>query len=1038
MVPSPAFKSARLWPHLLVFAPGLYLFQAFHFGPTWSMRVLLGVTVVWWSLVLLLDRPLRRDLHKAMPALSPGRVLLAAAVAPSLALALWMPAPLAPSQAVLAAWGAVAGLLLRRPFFGIMRRHRPVHHLDRCLLLLAVGLFLISPYATPRLVGSGDAQHYARQLADFVEQLRQGEFPIFVGQSRFAFGGDIHPLRLAPYFQYAGGALDILTGRSLDAIALQNLLIVLSFLAALAGSYASLLAIAGRDRHWACVWLAVLFASSPGVLALLYSGDMIASWMTLPWLPLLFHGWVRAWRDPDDSTGLVLQAAALALMWLAHAPIALWASILTVLSETVRWAMRPAGWRGASRRLGAAALGGLLCHYVFVSVATLRVPDNPYLAYAMTHGLVMDILREGWTGFLRTVTGHPDHLLQDLHLSPGLWLAAIMGALALGTKASRRIGVIMLLALALCTVLLVPIQGVTDRFWNNLPGFVLTVTEKWPMQRFYPIMSALAVTLAALGLTHPWFARRNVHRAALAMLAVAALWSVSEARKFVRHGTEVTHSVDRSRRYLLPENNRLSKYSYEMWGRLPPHFSFGHMSPAMQVRLLDDSAQQTLESNGAYVLRHAPPPPANPPHRFVPNATGGTFVPALTLAPGESVQARFNFHETDPRGTLVVKGRRVHRVYELPSSGSESAFGAGPGQGKAITLVNYGHEPEEIEISFLRAAPPGVQTRFADLDVIPYNPAELPIRIDRMIPFELTVRVGQEKWLKTPKLLVPGYEAAIDGQPVPVARAPDGLLMLPVTPGRHQVSLRYTGPTVLRWAFWLNFTALAAAAAAILVQLAGPAWRGVRLRLPQPGPKLERLGGALAALAFAAGGWALYHHAQPPPPRALDPGHVRLTVQLPVGKHEVYEPLLTLTDHAGNTTTLVVFYENDRAIRIGCRKNGVLKILTDSLEASYFLPQDIDVLVGPLLRERDRGKFADLSDDAWAELGRKIQVRFNQTLAWETDLLHQSGPDFQYAIGSAAADRGANLQDFRGRFVEVAGLPKVSSGGGDPAAAAQQ
>ena len=85
----------------------------------------------------------------------------------------------------------------------------------RVTLLGLVAAWLLHPFATNRQIGAGDALWYANMLADFCLQWRGGVFPVFAGQTEFAFNGAVYPLRVAPLYQHLGGVLDLLTGRQL-------------------------------------------------------------------------------------------------------------------------------------------------------------------------------------------------------------------------------------------------------------------------------------------------------------------------------------------------------------------------------------------------------------------------------------------------------------------------------------------------------------------------------------------------------------------------------------------------------------------------------------------------------------------------------------------------------------------------------------------------------------------------------------------------------------------------------------------------------
>lgn len=94
-----------------------------------------------------------------------------------------------------------------------------------------------------------------------------------------------------------------------------------------------------------------------------------------------------------------------------------------------------------------------------------------------------------------------------------------------------------------------------------------------------------------------------------------------------------------------------------------------------------------------------------------------------------------------------------------------------------------------------------------------------------------------------------------------------------------------------------------------------------------------------------------------------------------------------------------MFYESDRFVRIGCRKDGTLKVLTEALPVSYFVSHEIEIVVGALLTEADRVGELALADEAWQELRRSIRVSFNGHPVWQTDATHQAMSGFRFMVG---------------------------------------
>ena len=229
----------------------------------------------------------------------------------------------------LAATTALALFVLRIAYFAFRTRHfdQPME-MARWLILAGGATALFLPYYHNGRVGTGDAQWYTGMLADFVTQLRAGVFPAWVGQSEYAFNGAVSPLRFAPWFQYAGGLLDIATWHALDFTGLKNALLAVNGLAGGFAAYFCLRDVLHRRPGLACV-LSLLYLSSPGVLTPLVVGDQYMTFMATPFIPIVLNGLWRLWTC-DDFSGPRRLAVGLAGVWLSHAPIALWCTLLAV------------------------------------------------------------------------------------------------------------------------------------------------------------------------------------------------------------------------------------------------------------------------------------------------------------------------------------------------------------------------------------------------------------------------------------------------------------------------------------------------------------------------------------------------------------------------------------------------------------------------------------------------------------------------------------------------------------------------------------
>lgn len=667
-------------------------------------------------------------------------------------------------------------------------------------LLLVTGCWLFHPFMTGRQIGAGDALWYANMLADFVTQWRAGIFPVFVGQTEFAFNGAVYPLRVAPLYQHLAGAIDLLTCRQLGFFALQHATVIVCGFAGLAISYLALIRLAPPQR-WAACGLSILYVSCPGVLGTIYTQDLYMTWMTVPFLPLAAYGLVRPFQN-DDLGSQVCLAAALAALWLGHSPIALWMTLITGTIQTVRLMVfhrHRAAWL---RALAGGLLFIALGLYPFVSVASLNTPG---VASTVTTGLaqqerITNVIREVFPAVIRPLSDHA-RSLADLQLGYGLWLVLFASLYA---ACRSPLGELRLL-LAACgglLVLLLPVPGLTDWLWAHLPGQIKRITFYWPMHRFYLILAALLATSGQLAFSH-WNIRRKSAANLLGGLMFAVVcWSLWESRQFIRAGIERTASAERSAQVMRPENRLLMNHAYGLFPALPAYFSNGVTDPRAEARLL---APDTLQ------LIPTPAQDAAIVGEFVGTVDDNPGVlrlrPTLQLKPGHRYALDFEFESHRFTGVLQLAGSTFFREYLLPQSGESRAFGTGPANTKTLPLWTSSSDPETISLCYIPTdgTKPAEFTAFARFRLREIDPQAGPVTVTSLLPFRATVHTGTTAWLETPRMFIPGYAATADGQPTEARRSPQGLVMVSAPPVTREFEIRYVGSAVLRATYWLSF-----------------------------------------------------------------------------------------------------------------------------------------------------------------------------------------------------------------------------------------
>jgi hypothetical protein len=258
--------------------------------------------------------------------------------------------------------------------WGVSAENAVAAELCRRLLVGAACTWAVLPFFTDLFLGGTDARWYSYMLADVMEQFRAGVFPVFVGQSEYAFNGAVHPVRSAPIHLWLGAFWDLATCRALSIPAVQHLTAITAAFVAGWGMYVSLRSLVGTSP-WSAALCAMVYILSPAILCPLYTSDMYMTFTAIAVFPFLAAANARAAREPSGSHFSVL-AATLALLWMCHPPSALLGTLATLVVQTVAWSTseRTVGSIVPSAAVGAISFAGLGAYY-FATMSEL--PPRP-------------------------------------------------------------------------------------------------------------------------------------------------------------------------------------------------------------------------------------------------------------------------------------------------------------------------------------------------------------------------------------------------------------------------------------------------------------------------------------------------------------------------------------------------------------------------------------------------------------------------------------------------------------------------------------
>jgi hypothetical protein len=907
--------------------------------------------------------------------------------------------------------------------------------------LLAVGLLAASPFLCRRLVGTGEGFNYSLSVADAVVQMRHGVVPPLVGQTEYAYNGRIHPLRNAPYLHYLAGAIDAATFHNLQFWELQNASLALSLVAAVFACYVGLRWATECPRPLA-FFLSASYGLSPALLCLTHSLNLFMTVHAAVFVPLAIAACVRGCRRPSLATDLWM-AAALALAWLAHPPVALWLTWGVMLVRVVAFLGDP-GWRTLARAGASAILGLLLAGFGFASVATLNTDlkffsaaPGDWLTFA---NIILSNLRVALPGVLLPVSrmGNGFADLQFGYIAWALFALTIIllfrarGGWPAPAHAARRAALGICLFVGLLLVLTFPVPGITHWLWLHMPMPVLQMTYLWPMQRLYLVATGFTVFGAALAIPAGWpglGARRWV---APLLIAGGLAWTLYEAVPLVSFGFVNRRTMDGTLSAFRPSNLDLTETSYSFFGKSPT-FINGNDDPRFEYRLLN-GGQDEIASNYANALAGAPV--VQKGSIFVSALAHETVVGShdVVLLPGHRYLISFDFKTAPFKGWIEIVGPLLRRSYTLPEAGAPLGFGMLEGERRALSISTDSDKPERVAVT-IGVADGGVfagrRVALADFRLQDVDADALPVRLDGYLP--LTLEVDSPRWgctLETPQSYLSGYSATVDGQPVPVLMSPWRNIMVGVPLGRSKVEIRYQGRRIVRVAFWTSVVCWAAFAAWFLSGSRIPekagrtaaAAVGSCLRLTWRHRLLLAAG---AAAAVAAVLWAKRSAARRAYRDAVGPVEVRF--MLPYGKIGTSEPLVA----TGHPQAGVIVFANildEGHIRIGADVWGTL--YSSEPIALDFAKAHTLVVSESALFPKDNPTLKALPAEEVERLRRELRVELDGSVEIDASCYaFEAGPGEIYVgrtpFGSTASPRflGKILDSRRLPVPRIVGMP---------------
>jgi len=722
----------------------------------------------------------------------------------------------------LAIWHAVALLIIlifQRAILWKLEEKMPQASLEtfRWMIILLVSTWSVGPVYDIKPSGAGDAFWYTIMLADYLEQLRAGIFPVWIGQTEYAFNGAFFPLRLAPGFQHLGGIVDAITIHSLDYVAVKNLVLALSAIATGFFTYFCFRSILTTKPNLAAA-LALIYLLSPGLLAPWVIGDQYMTFLTGPFVPVVFYGYWRSYTR-NDISGHILLGAGTAALWLFHTPVALWTSLFAAGLYVIKIIKHLQSGRECKMMMLALA--------VYIALGTYPIFS------ALSIDSMVKFSVDGESIFSESMRIYPDILFKSISNSYGphnyqpgyAALAAGIAGSALAIYFRNAASLTFAAASLVLTFFLLPIPGISNWLWNHIPQFILNATNTWAAQRLALIWVALLIfTLAtAIGSTQKKSQALLTRLVLLILVSASLLWSVREASAlhlYIKRTIPVGPSM--GWKILYEKHNLiLSRYPYSYFQKTPPYFSHAYMDPILENRLLNRTDEKVFQSNydsAASLSTDQSSVLVSSGLLRAINDNNSVFYllrPAPTIEPSTHYALRLNFMNEGEAGIFQILGEKLFREYTLPDSGAGMGAQVGPPQSFGTTSTSshvvplYTNAINSVPIQITQILPDRPKTAefdCANYQLWKYDPKKLPIIIHSLAPYRAQVHSPKATYLETPRMWLSGYSALVNGERLSVLRSPSNLCMIPLEAGESSVELNYNPPFYVRATYWIAIT----------------------------------------------------------------------------------------------------------------------------------------------------------------------------------------------------------------------------------------
>lgn len=662
-------------------------------------------------------------------------------------------------------------------------------------LLLAAGYVALPHLTSSLMTPSIDAQTYFFLVSDFLTQFRAGIFPSYVTHNIFYPMG-IPILPQAPYIFFLAGLFDFITAHTLSLGAIFNFTLVFSIFLATFGFYFLLLQL-NASLRWPAALLSALYIFSPGVTGLIYIWTMYFSAMALPWVPLLFYGIIRSFRQQDYIASCLI-GMSFALLWMAHPPIAFMCMNITLLAQLIYFIFQSRTLKTLQVISASYLVFLVLSLFYFFSVSAIgsnNIDGSIFSTQMLFHPVSKEFISylmktlHDTVGQVLSLTNANNFRINKLGIS--LWFLFLIAAV-ISWKRSIPYQKILVALFIFMSVLVLPVPGVTKFIWSYFPKFSEQLISFQPGDRLYIIMAALCIFIIFTAFEN---ARPKFKKLLLIFSIGGVIWSGwemhyvmnTEFSYLFNHDARVA-SVDFTKTISLPENVRPFTMTYYMGhGAKDAFFDpvFENFIVAKNGTILQSSKNILMEkcklseTASQYVAR------------FTTGKDNYIDGPTFSLEHGKRYFLGFVLDAKNVDWILIFRGRHFYREYSahlktlVEGKLNIVSLWHSELDTKEIKIVAVGHCLQQVKECRLR---------LKHICFEQFNPMdnEFPIHLLSLAPYKaLLTGIKHEGFLETNLTYIKNYSVKVNQVPTAYFQSSHNKVLIPIQSGQSIVEITF-------------------------------------------------------------------------------------------------------------------------------------------------------------------------------------------------------------------------------------------------------